>query len=108
MSGHERQSLKVLMGEIWARKKNIIFDRILVLEEASTALQSGSLSAEKRELAASEAHRLAGSLGTLGFPEGSRISQSMEGLLELDRVLDCEDGKHLASLVKKLREELSD
>lgn len=55
--------------------------RIAVLEAAARSLQSGCLSLQQRSIAQSEAHRLAGGLGTFGCPEASKTAQAIEHLL---------------------------
>src|ERR1700704_4346325 len=97
------QAIKALVARLWAQKKNVTLGRIAVVEQASCALASGSLPAELRAQAAGEAHKLAGSLGTFGFPEGSRLARAMEELLAADTDLNREDGKRLSQLLVELR-----
>lgn len=62
-------------------------DRLKVLEEAALALRGGKLNSKLWHLAQDEAHKLAGSLATFGYPQGSRLARSLEYLLRLDRSL---------------------
>jgi HPt (histidine-containing phosphotransfer) domain-containing protein len=100
------QAIKALVARLWAQKKNVTLSRIAVLEQAFSALASGLLGPELRAQAAGEAHKLAGSLGTFGFPEGSRLARAMEERLTADTDLDRDDSEGLSQLLVQLRSEL--
>jgi HPt (histidine-containing phosphotransfer) domain-containing protein len=100
------QAIKALLARLWEQKKDVTLSRIAVVEQASSALASGLLTPELRAHAAGEAHKLAGSLGTFGFPEGSRLARAVEALLTADADLDRDDGARLAQLLLQLRTEL--
>lgn len=100
------QAVKALVARLWEQKKDVTRSRIAVVEQASSALVSGLLTPELRAQASGEAHKLAGSLGTFGFPEGSRLARVMEELLTADTDLDRDDGARLAQLLLQLRSEL--
>lgn len=55
--------------------------RIDTIEEALGLLLTGCLDADRRQRAAGEAHRLAGSLGTFGAPDGSTAARLLEDAL---------------------------
>lgn len=55
--------------------------QVAVLHQAQSALQAGILTQELRDRARQEAHKLAGSLGIFGYPEGSRLAREAEYLL---------------------------
>jgi HPt (histidine-containing phosphotransfer) domain-containing protein len=101
-----QQKIKALLAQLWLEKKDVTLGRIAVVEVASSALVSGFLAPELRTQALVEAHKLAGSLGTFGFQEGSRLSRTMEETLQEKRVLDISDGKRLVQLLHQLRCEL--
>lgn len=102
----DRQTLNALVARLWAQKKDLTLGRIAVVEQASCALASGSLTKELRGHAAGEAHKLAGSLGTFGFAEGSRLARAMEVMLTAEAELNRDDGERLAQLLSQLRSEL--
>jgi DNA-binding response OmpR family regulator len=52
-----------------------------VLQQAETALLANALTAELREQARQEAHKLSGSLGIFGYPQGSQLAHAAEALL---------------------------
>lgn len=59
-----------------------VFDaQVTVLERAKDALLAGRLAPELQQTAQQEAHKLAGSLASFGYPEGSTLARSIEHLL---------------------------
>jgi len=98
--------VKALVAKIWEQKKHLTLNSVAAIERASSALIAGLLTPELRGEAAVESHKLAGALGTFGFPEGSRLSRLMEEILTREADLNREDGEHLAALVQQLRHEL--
>ncbi|MCH7674022.1 response regulator [candidate division KSB1 bacterium] len=75
------------LAKAWKQSKQAIMGRVEVLEEATVALVEGSLNDEMRRGAEREAHKLAGSVGTFGFPEGSRIARELEDTLRGNKSL---------------------
>jgi len=98
--------VKALVARIWEQKKHLTLNSVAAIERASSALIAGSLTPELRGEAAIESHKLAGALGTFGFPEGSRLSRLMEEILTGEADLYREDGKRLAEILQQLRREL--
>lgn len=74
-------SLQAAVGGLWEKFKDKIVHRLKALDKASAALIAGELSEELKKEAIQEAHKLAGSLGTFGFAEGSSIARQIEELL---------------------------
>ena len=69
------------IAQIWSNFKDLAFKRLSDLENyAVTSVESRSTPAIY-DRAKSSAHKLAGSLGCFGFPQGSKIAQQIEQLL---------------------------
>ena len=87
---------------LWERKRPLMMARLTVLDRAAEAAASGHLAESLCEEALGEAHKLAGSLGTFGFPEGTEIARQLE--------LGFEDGtlepERMRKLTRQLRETL--
>ncbi|WP_036483022.1 response regulator [Myxosarcina sp. GI1] len=66
----------------WEKFKDVAFQRIAILENFAAALGEERSTTELYAEAKSVAHKLAGSLGVLGFPKGSQIAKQLENLLE--------------------------
>jgi diguanylate cyclase (GGDEF)-like protein len=73
-----------------------------VLEDATVALLESGLSADVREHAKGEAHKLAGSLGTFGFVHGTHLAREAEVILAEPDI----DGRALAEIVVGLRAQI--
>lgn len=69
------------LGELWLRARPRVDARIDVLELAASALAAGELGEDLRERARTQAHQLAGLLGTLGLPDASPVARRLEHLL---------------------------
>ena len=100
-----QQFAEVLAG-IWERSKGTVNSQLTFLEQAATALAEGTLGDATRQQAEREAHKLAGSVGTFGFTEGTRLAREIERLLQANPVADQTYAGRLAHLVAALRQEL--
>jgi HPt (histidine-containing phosphotransfer) domain-containing protein len=89
------------MARLWTKFLPEIERRLGVLEAAVESLEAGSLSAEQREVAHSDAHKLAGSLGTFGLQRGTEVAREAELMLAAEQ--DSPSALELASLVSELR-----
>jgi HPt (histidine-containing phosphotransfer) domain-containing protein len=95
-----------LVAQIWEKSKDKILARIDTLEQATIELLDGRLEADLRQEAEREAHKLAGSLTTFGFPEGSRLARDIEQSFQADSPLGPKDALHLSEKVVSLRQAL--
>lgn len=66
------------LGQLWERRRPEELERIHVLERAVAALMAGELAETDRRRAEDEAHKLAGALGALGYPDGSSSASELE------------------------------
>jgi HPt (histidine-containing phosphotransfer) domain-containing protein len=66
------------MNRLWAQFLPQLQGRVAVLEAAAAALAEGNLALAGREQASSEAHKLAGVLGTFGLAEGTLLAREAE------------------------------
>ena len=95
-----------LVVQIWEQGKDRIVARIDTLEQATLALLDGRLETELRREAEREAHKLAGSLTTFGFPQGSRLARDIEQTFQADSPLESKDALRLSEKVVSLRQAL--
>ncbi|MDX2212641.1 MAG: response regulator [Oculatellaceae cyanobacterium bins.114] len=89
---------------VWEKFKPPMLERVAVLEEAVTALKVGYLPDEVQQAALRAAHKLAGSLGMFGFPNGTEISRDIERWLQ--RATQTSHFMQLQALVTQLQQEL--
>ena len=101
-----QQTLAALAG-VWNRFKERISEQVAVLEQAAAALLKETLGKELQQQAEQEAHTLAGSLGTFGFTEGSRLARKIESIFQAGaKSWSQNEAMRLCELVKALRQEI--
>ncbi len=89
----------------WSKFRDVAFQRLTILENLAVAVAENQVSPELCAEAKSSAHKLAGSLGSFGFPKGSKIAKQLENLLETNLV-DPTKTKQFIELVAVLKIEL--
>lgn len=94
---------EALLKDLWRRKLPMVRDHVGVLEQASQTLSCATLTTPLRNEAAMSAHKLAGSLGMFGYPEGTRCARELEHLLDGTA---APPAQAFAQLVQQLRETL--
>ncbi len=93
-----------LLKSLWERNLPMLRDRLAQLDRAATLALDNHLTPSLRSDAAMTAHKLAGSLGTFGYPEGTRIARALEQLLDAP---EPPHPPHLARLTRELRAALN-
>lgn len=89
------------------RFRDIVNSQVAVLETARTAYLDQTLDLELQQAAHLEAHKLAGSLASFGYPEGSKLARSIEHLLLSESLLPSAVMSQVGELVTALQAELS-
>jgi DNA-binding response OmpR family regulator len=95
------------LSKVLERFRGSFAQQVTVLEQAKIALVEGNLSEGLRQSAGQEAHKLAGGLGTFGYPEGSNLARAIEHILMDGTVLGREETLRLDRLVADLQQELT-
>jgi DNA-binding response OmpR family regulator len=98
-----RENVAAAVGQLWARARGAMLQRVEVLERAARAAADGRLTGALRQQATAEAHRLAGALGTFGVPEGTRLAREAETRFGGGAYLKPADGAALADIALRLR-----
>ena len=80
MSDAQGSPLAEAMNRLWAKFLPQMEHRVGTLQNAAENLASGTLTAKQQELAAADAHKLAGVLGTFGLKDGTDLAREAEGL----------------------------
>jgi len=83
-----------------------IDQRLSVLEEAIAAMERGILSAELRQRAEQEAHKLAGALGSFGFQRGSQLAQALHEAFRGQDGAGLPRTQDLGQCLQQLRQDL--
>jgi DNA-binding response OmpR family regulator len=95
------------VSKVLERFRDTFAQQVTVLEQAKIALIEGNLSEVLRQSARQEAHKLAGAMGTFGYPEGSNLARAIEHMLMDDKALGREEALQLDRLVTDLQQELT-
>ena len=93
---------KVLQGF-----RGVFRQQLAVIEQAKTALLAESLEVELQQAARQEAHKLAGSMASFGYPKGSQLARSAEHLLIKDPPFTAIEITRLSEVVTALQQELA-
>lgn len=95
------------IAQAWSKFRDVTFERLAILENLATALLGNQVTSQLHTKAKNSAHKLAGSLGCFGFPEGSKIAKQIENLLENNLVAQA-DIKQVTELIRSLNAKLED
>ncbi|MCC3420657.1 MAG: response regulator [Microcoleus sp. PH2017_07_MST_O_A] len=87
LSNDERR-LQVLsvVAEIRGKLKANFIEKVVIFDRAIAQLKTGTLDNELRREAQEQAHKLVGSLGTLGLPKGSEVARKIEQLFKAQNI----------------------
>jgi len=105
MSEPGREALDAIHA-VWVRRRASVLARVGVIEHAVSEALAGNLGDELRFQAAREAHMLAGSAGTFGFPRASECARELELALEAAAPPQADELPRLKDIVRTLREDL--
>lgn len=102
-----RETADILRAELWEKFKESFVTQLALLERAVAALQTGTLTPALRQEAQQAVHKLVGSLGVYGLPQGSVLARQLENVLHPDLALDAADLQQAAQWVQALQREIS-
>jgi HPt (histidine-containing phosphotransfer) domain-containing protein len=97
----EQDQFRDAMAAIWTRSRPKLLERQATIARAVPEIGSHPEDPELRESTRTEAHKLAGLLGTLGLPAGTDLARAIEH--RLDPVAPLPDIAELQRLATELR-----
>lgn len=102
----DEQRLKVLgvVAEIRAKLRADFIEKVAIFDRAIAQIQTGTLDDELRREAQAQAHKLVGSLGTVGLPKGSEVARAIENLFKVQNVLKPGNAKQIEEFLHKLKQ----
>ncbi len=92
-----------MLARVWQKNEALFRERLRLLDAAVDAAESGRMSPAQRVQATGEAHKMAGSLGMFGYPQGSAVARDLEQMLDSEAAIDV---SRLRTLVTELRKSL--
>lgn len=98
--------MKAAVFGLWDRFKGIMFARLGVIEQTYAAALKASLNDGRRRKAEEAAHKLAGSLGTFGLGEGSKLAAELETMFQGRDPFSPDEFRRLRDLTELLRAEI--
>ncbi|AFY77219.1 response regulator with CheY-like receiver domain and winged-helix DNA-binding domain [Pleurocapsa sp. PCC 7327] len=101
------QQTKSGLKVVWEKFQGQTKARVTILEQATAALRDDALDEELRQQAKAAAHKLAGTLGVFGFPEGSRLAKEIEQVFSKKTIVPTRSS-HLSKRVVALRQLLEE
>ncbi len=96
--------LKVLgvVAEIRVKLRANFIEKAAIFDCAIAQMKTGTLDDELRREAQDQAHKLVGSLGTLGLPKGSEVARAIEHLFKAQNVLKPGNAEQVEELLHLL------
>ena len=103
---NDDRRLKVLniVAKMRENLKANFIEKVAIFERAIAQLKSGSLEGELRQEAQAQAHKLVGSLGTLGLPKGSEVARKIEHLFKAENILKPETAQQIEEFLHNLKQ----
>ena len=89
-----------VLATLWEKNLPTLRERLDLLDRTASLAASGKLPEEPRLEAYNIAHKLTGSLGMFGYPDGTDVARKIELLLEAP---DAPPPDRLAELTRELR-----
>ncbi len=103
----EAEATTVMMQGLWERFKDSFQEQLTFLEQVNVVFQAGEMSPELQQEAKQTVHKLVGSLGLFGFPQGSILARKMEKILGAEVPLQGAAIQEITALTIALQQELS-
>jgi HPt (histidine-containing phosphotransfer) domain-containing protein len=104
MADPSATQLSEAMNRLWQKFLPQMEERIATLHNAAARIASGAvLTGEEQIKAASDAHKLAGVLGTFGLKEGTELAREAEGLYEGDLSANPVTAARLVAIAEELK-----
>jgi DNA-binding response OmpR family regulator len=98
------EKVSAVVAEIRANFQASFAERVQIFDRAIAKFDTATLDNETRQAAQFEAHKLVGSLGTLGVRKGSEIARQLENLFKAENISQLGAYWQIEELVSLLKE----
>ena len=102
----QQQKYLEFLNQLWVSTKPKSLKQLEVLFQAIAKLRSGKLDPHSQAIAYQTAHKLAGTLGTLGLTSAMQLARQLEILLNSQTLLKKQQLESLISLVSDLEQSI--
>lgn len=99
-----QEKVSAVVAEIRANFQASFAERVQIFDRAIAKFDTATLDNETRQAAQFEAHKLVGSLGTLGVRKGSEIARQLENLFKAENISQLGAYWQIEELVSLLKE----
>ncbi|WP_066379038.1 response regulator [Anabaena sp. CA = ATCC 33047] len=106
-SKSQTETTLTAIAGVWQKFYGRVDQQVKVIEQAALAITQEAPDLELYSQARQEAHTLAGSLGTFGLPEGSKLARQIEQLLKSGTSWTPREISKLQNWVQALRQEVA-
>ncbi|MEG4852840.1 response regulator [Microcoleus sp. B5-D4] len=102
----DERRLKVLnaIAQMRENLKANFIEKVAIFDRAIAQLKNGSLEGEVREEAQAQAHKLVGSLGTLGLPKGSEVARQIEHLFKPENIWKPDTAQQIEGFLHQIKQ----
>ncbi|MEG4068242.1 response regulator [Microcoleus sp. Pol11C2] len=102
----DERRLKVLnaIAQMRENLKANFIEKVAIFDRAIAQLKNGSLEGEVRQEAQAQAHKLVGSLGTLGLPKGSEVARQIEHLFKAENIWKPDTAQQIEGFLHQLKQ----
>ncbi|MEG3894867.1 MULTISPECIES: response regulator [unclassified Microcoleus] len=103
---NDERRLKVLtvVAQMRGKLKANFLEKVAIFDRAIAQIKTGTLEDELRREAQAQAHKLVGSLGTLGMPKGSEVARKIEHLFKAENILIPGTAQQIEGFLDKLKQ----
>jgi diguanylate cyclase (GGDEF)-like protein len=92
---------------VWEKYRQSYSDRLSTIEQAITALETGTITLSQQQEAEREAHTLIGSLGCFGLDTASQISRQIQQILKQETAFPAIEIENIKKLIIQLKQEIN-
>ncbi|MEG4055674.1 MULTISPECIES: response regulator [unclassified Microcoleus] len=102
----DERRLKVLnaIAQMRGNLKANFIEKVAIFDRAIAQMKNGSLEGEVRQEAQAQAHKLVGSLGTLGLPKGSEVARQIEHLFKAENIWKPDTAQQIEGFLHQLKQ----
>jgi|SRR3954463_1374656 HPt (histidine-containing phosphotransfer) domain-containing protein len=103
MTGKPPANVDAALDEMWNKFRPLNEERLALLDRVVAELRYGAVSDTARKSAEEAAHKIAGSAGSFGYDEATRLARRIEQMLKREGEFSSTESSELIISVYELR-----